>query len=254
MTLFRGRGETAGGSHASTVSQEWQLGTPEELLSQLAAAHLYLATQTAHASLAPGGAALSALFEHDATGKRWLPVFTSESALVAYTKRPSPFARLGGRDVFALASREGIAGLHLDPAGPRATVIPLATIRLFLEGVSPARNGSVQIPAGSQIRFGLPAQEPRAELRRAIERAATSVSFLRCAYLTQVAINAGQPHLLLIVGFVDGATPEQIQGAAAVLGQAIQPVLRAGEDFDMRALAPTEEAALAGRAIQILRR
>jgi hypothetical protein len=194
------------------------------------------------------------LFEHDATGQRWLPVFTSESDLVAYTKKPSPFARLVGRDVFALASREGIAGLHLDPAGPRATVIPLANIKLFLEGVSAVQHGSVQIPAGSQIRFGLPAQEPRAELLRAIERGATSVSLLRCAYLTQVAINAGQPHLLLIVGFVDGATPEQVRGAVAVLGQAIQPVLRAGEDFDMRALGPTEEVTLVGRAIQIFRR
>jgi hypothetical protein len=226
-------------------------------LGQLAGVHLYLGTQSARATPTPGGVGFSALFEQDAIGQRWLPVFTSESALLAFAKKPSPFARLVGRDVFALVSREGIAGLHVDPAGPRAAVIPLADVRSFLEGVSTAQDGSigsVQIPAGSQIRFGLPAQEPRAELRRAIERGASRMSVLRCAYLTQVAINLGQPHLLLIVGFVDGATTEQIQGAVGELGRSIQPVLRAGEDFDMRALEPAEEATLQGRAIQMFRR
>jgi hypothetical protein len=180
-----------------------------------------------------GGAALFV-----ADGDSGFPLFlafTDEDALRTWAEGEWPHVTLDGRTVCRFVAEHGADGLVLNAAGPWGGRLSRRDAELVAEGLVPENTeggGLVARGAARSRVFLRPLREdPAPELLEAIRDAADRAGARSC-YVAEGAFGAGTPHL--VVGIVPGK--RAAKDVERRVGDAAQPLLRAGEPLDVVAL------------------
>jgi hypothetical protein len=172
------------------------------------------------------GMNLSFVSMNDSLGRRAMIAFTGDAALRAWRPEGCECLRVPARELARMALASGLDALVLNPRGPVSGVIEKQALVALSEGRVPDDRAEVQVGAGTKMTFGRPAVPPRPELVEAIRSACAKTPGVSSAWLVQVSIDGGDPHLLLAI---DAALPEQ---AIPRVMEGVVRALRFGEYID----------------------
>lgn len=172
----------------------------EPLLAALAQHHVLLprvAAETDESMTLP-------TMEHE--GRSYVPVFTSQ----AQAERGAPEQAEWSQVVMGQLAAEWPAeiGVLLNPGGQLGATLDGADIRAL------APSEGLTIPAGSDLRVGVPAEEPE-ELRQAVDRWASERPDVVAVHRALVQIDRDQPKLFLGIEVAPGADAGDAVGSCS---------------------------------------
>ena len=174
----------------------------------------------------------------DSEGSLVWALFTDEPALAAWGGAGSSYMAMSGRAALALGIHNKVAEIRINPMGPVGGGLSGSEIRVLSEGGIPEagsgwqRFSRVVLPAGTKIMIGAPAKPPSEELLGVLRRTLSRYRGLKSAYLYEVAIGPGTPHLCLGICSSANTYPPLAEIASALSKDAL-PLLFEGQDLDI---------------------
>jgi hypothetical protein len=176
----------------------------------------------------PPGSAIRFVSTTGPQGGSAMLVFSSDEALRAWRPAGCDHIIAPARELFGMALRSGLDSVMVNPRGPAGGVIDRLALAALAEGrVPPGEAAEVfRVGAGQKMVLGLPKTPPKDALLAALRAQCARVQEVRAAWLLQVSIEGGEPHLLLALELDDGA-PEQ--GVMDRVMEGVKPALGAGD-------------------------
>lgn len=167
----------------------------------------------------------------------WI-AFTSRKALHQWRPQfPEAYAAIQGKEVFALAARNGVDQVIINPAGPIGGRITRMELEMLAEGTLPVQGGekvqTVMARQNTVFQIG-PLDRPLApELLKYFREHLAKEPQVHTAYLAKVVVGGGTPHLLLGVLCRMVLPEEKARPLMAAIGQDVGKFLGSGELLDM---------------------
>jgi hypothetical protein len=222
--------------------------TPEgrqDLYRELLKSRFILATPGMSARQTPlqPGSKLDFVSTTGPQGRSAMLVFSSDDALRAW--RPVGCAHIiaPARELFGMALRSGLDSVMVNPRGPAGGVIDRLALAALAEGRVPSGEGTdvFRVGAGQKMVLGLPKTPPSEALVAAVRAQCACLEEVRAAWLLQIVIEGGGPHLLLALELVGGVPPP---GVMDRLMEGLRPALGAGEYIDLMPMAAASEQSM----------
>lgn len=173
-------------------------------------------------------------------GETVMLAFTDTAALVRWRPAGCAYVGMPAADVFRLAIKNGFASVVVNVAGPTGGRITRREFQFLAEGIVPGRAQSAvmagEVQQQTAAYLGAPSRPPTEALIDAIATGLDGHQPIKAAYLFQVKIGQGEPHLML--GLVPGGvfTKEQAEFVVRDLMERLNPVLGDGEYLDCTVL------------------
>lgn len=178
-------------------------------------------------------------------GERGIPVFTTEDTLERWVKGPTEYVGLPFRILCEKVLESGMNFMIINPAGPARAELCLYELSYLAKGMIPPRSDkpveSTGTPDGLKISVSLLPDPPSPMLLERVTGCFQQNPLVESAYVFQVSMSEGPPHLAMGVRVLEGA--EQ-QWKADLLPNAIailHEVLDDDEFMDFFLLNESEE-------------
>ncbi len=142
-----------------------------------------------------------------------IPVFTSESAMASWIAEPSEYFAIPFRVICAKALEQGLDFIVINDAGPARGEITAYELSYLAEGLVPpctsgkqgTQNSGLLLEESSEIALGLPLIPPsKMLLERIMGCFNQNKQVIDWAYVFQISISHGPPHLAMGVRMSEG--------------------------------------------------
>jgi hypothetical protein len=189
------------------------------------------------------GEPFTALAERDLEGKVVLPVFTDTTALFAWAPPEVSYVAMAAPALFGLAVQVGADSVVINVAGPTGGEVSSAEVHALAQGAVPGAGGTYAFPTGAQAMIRRPEPAPEQALLDALWRAAAAQPSVESAYLVEIVIGQGQPHLLAGIEFAPAPEPEALDVAMRTMVDTVNSQAQPGGYVDFMVLVPEQPMA-----------
>jgi hypothetical protein len=223
--------------------------TREALYRELTAATFVLPVAEPPPGQVPGllpyaeGDPFTALAERDLNGRLALPVFTDTSALFAWAPPEASYVAMRAPALFNLALDVKADIVVINVAGPTGGEINRSEVQVLAQGGMPGADGTYAFPEGARAMIRLPEPPPAQALLDVLWRAAAAQASVDSAYLVEIVIGQGPPHLLAGIEFDPLPEPEALDTAMRAMVDAVNEMAEPGNYIDFMVLVPGEQMA-----------
>lgn len=223
--------------------------TREALYRELRAATFILPQPEPPPGQAPGlswyreGEPFTALAEQDMQGRVVLPVFTDTTALFAWAPPEASYVAMPAAALFALALQVQADAVVINVAGPTGGEVSSAELHALAQGGMPGPEGTYAFPEGARAQIGRPEPAPAQSLLDALWRAAAAQPTVDSAYLVEIVIGQGPPHLLAGIEFAPLPEPEALDSIMRAMVDAVNEQAEPGGYVDFMVLVPGQPMA-----------
>lgn len=177
-----------------------------------------------HGEVAIPGQRVSVLVgQHD--GKTVGLAFTDEDALRRQYPRDTRWVAMPGAAIVKIALDEDWGSLFVNPRGPIGMEVVRAEMQRIAEGlpIPTADPRAARLPAGTRMLVGMPKTIPEG-IREAAAAVLRQQASVREAFLYQVVIGEGQPHMAIGIDS-DDADEARFIAVCNAVGPAVRPFL-----------------------------
>jgi hypothetical protein len=175
-------------------------------------------------------------------GKPAMIVFTGQAGFEAWQTEGCECVEMPSGEIFKLAINNQINSIVINPRGPFGGFITQREIRALAEGSIPGeyRDGlsPQQISKDSKMVLGKPILPPRNSLVSEVRKQAENHPEISAAYIVQGVIGNGEPHLIIALQMIAGASVDKV---VPPIAQSVQKILTPGEYVDFYPLFPKDE-------------
>jgi hypothetical protein len=167
----------------------------------------------------------------NAQGKPSFLVFTDEKSLLTWKPQGSAYVAMEASNFFPIALENNVASILVNPAGPIGGEITRQEIEFLAEKgmlLSKGDSGgdSIQLSQGNKIFVRALPKVPPEKMVFEIHNTLVNLPTAAAAYLFQMAIEGGKPHLALGLTFSPPPSKPLVQKLFQNLGEKIHPFLK----------------------------
>jgi hypothetical protein len=179
----------------------------------------------------------------DMHGRMVVPVFTDTTALFAWGAAEASYTAMAAATMFSLVLEVNADALVINIAGPSGGEVSQAEVHVLAQGGVPGSDATYTFPDGARAMLRLPNPAPAQDLVDALWRAAAAQSSVDSAYLVEIAVGQGPPHLLAGIEFAPLPGPEQVDTAMRTMVDAVNHAADPGRYVDFMVLVPGQQMA-----------
>ena len=222
----------------------------ERFYRELLASRLFLATPSAATTDVPVACPITNEKEdgvgfiatNGPDGKPAMIVFTGQVGFEAWQAEGCECAEMPADEIFKLAINNQINSIIINPRGPFGGFITQRELRALAEGSIPGeyKDGLApqQISKDSKMVLGKSILPPRKSLVAEVRKQALNHPEISAAYIVQGVIGNGEPHLIIALQMIAGASVDTV---IPPIAQSVQKILTPGEYVDFYPLFPKDE-------------